>query len=152
MRILKDPCKDLCKIFKRIFVRFFKDPHQIFEDLEGSLQRSLQESLQGSYKDPCKILTNSLRIFADSITRSCICRIFEDLWRIFKDPIRILWGSLSLKIFGRSLKIFKDPWRSCEVFHQGWYHVTACCTCHSRLHTAQPSRVWRFSFLKTRSL
>ena len=35
--------------------------------------------------------------------------------------MKIFQRSLSLRIFGRSFTILKDPWRSCEVFHQGWF-------------------------------
>ena len=106
---------------------------RIFKDPWRSWQRSLKilEDLAKIFKDPwrsckdpwrsCKDLWRSLKILED------LCKDFWGSWqeklgslRIFKD---LCWGSLrrsSPRSSRRSLKIFEDLWRSCEVFHQGW--------------------------------
>ena len=86
---------------------------------------------QGAYKDPCMILRRSSkktwgswRIILKS-WRSPFRGSLQDPYKILKEPWKILWRSSkyyqvqrsfaglcrSLKTFGRSLKILKDPVR-----------------------------------------
>ena len=87
--------------------KVFKDPQKMFEDP------------QRTFKDPwrsSKILARFLRILARFL------RILARFLRICKDLGNVFWGSSlrslrgSLKIF---MKIFEDPQRSLQDFHQG---------------------------------
>ena len=88
--------------------KVFKDPQKMFEDP------------QRTFKDPwrsSKILARFLRILARFL------RILARFLRICKDLGNVFWGSSlrslrgSLKIF---MRIFEDPQRSLQDFHQGW--------------------------------
>ena len=78
------------------------------------------EDPQRTFKDPwrsSKILARFLRILARFL------RILARFLRICKDLGNVFWGSSlrslrgSLKIF---MRIFEDPQRSLQDFHQGW--------------------------------
>ena len=99
-RIFKDPSKD-----PRIFARSSFIPWRSWRILTKIFARSFRRFLKRSSLNPQGSQQRSLKDLYS-----------EDLWISLKDLCRVFERFLSLRIFGRSLKISKNPQRSCQDF------------------------------------